>query len=541
MCLPSSEPLVAAGSRRLHSAALPRGPGHGATAVAPPSSSHALASAGGVPGRAAAAQGATHGPRSASRFTSGTRRLRCGTSLIPSGTVTVSVLVVEDDAALRRVIARLLAASGCVVDECDDGAEAASLVARAVHDVVLLDLGLPGKSGLDILRDRPAASRRPAIVVLSGSDDSTATIEAMRHGAYDFLVKPPDLDEVRATVIRAAGMAESGGDAASLPSEDEHGVLVGRTPAMREVFKLIGRVAATRVTVLINGESGTGKELVARAIHEASPNPRAPFIAVNCAALSAGLLESELFGHTRGAFTGAVADRAGRFEMAGEGTILLDEIGELDPALQAKLLRVLEQRRFERVGSTEVLRMQARVIAATNQDLVRAVAEGRFREDLLHRLEVVRIDLPPLRERVADIPILVERLCDRIASELGMSVTLGAGAMAALQNEPWPGNVRQLYNALQRAALVGQGVIMPEGLKTGASANGVPERATAPTHRASGPVRSLDDVERDHIAATLRRFGWHKRRSAEALGISRVTLDRKIARYGLTQDEESPS
>jgi DNA-binding NtrC family response regulator len=451
--------------------------------------------------------------------------------------VSGTVLVVEDDAALRRTLVLMLRTAGFSVTECGDGDDADAVLARHEHDVVLLDLGLSGKSGQELLADHAhGANHRPAFVVLSGQDDAEVTITAMKHGAYDYLLKPPDLDRLVASlqraiaIVRAEATSPDSASADRLPAEQR---LVGRTAPMREVFKTIGRVAGTRATVLVSGESGTGKELVARAIHAAGDRPDAPYIAVNCAALSGGLLESELFGHVRGAFTGAASDRSGRFAEAGDGTLLLDEIGELDAALQAKLLRVLEQRTFERVGDSRPTPVDARIIAATNRDLPAAVAAGTFRRDLLHRLDVVSIRLPPLRERMEDLPLLVERLLTRVATDLGLATQATDDAVARLMQHDWPGNVRELYNTLQRAALLCGGVITGEVLAA------LEARPPSAQPGAGGGIRSLDDVERDHIRATLRRFGWHKRRTAEALEISRVTLDRKIRRYELSPDEDA--
>jgi DNA-binding NtrC family response regulator len=283
--------------------------------------------------------------------------------------------------------------------------------------------------------------------------------------------------------------------------------------------------------VLVLGESGTGKELVARALHESGPTRDAPFVALNCAAVSSGLLESELFGHVRGAFTSAVADRPGRLEVAGEGTLLLDEVAELAPEIQAKLLRMLEQRTFERVGESTPRPVRARIIAATHRDLRREVEAGRFREDLYHRLRVVVLEVPPLRERLEDLEALVDRLLHRAARELDKPApSISPAAMARLRAHSWPGNVRELFNILQRAVVLAPGsLIGPELLQL------EPQLAAASPVEAA---RTLAQVERDHIARMLETNGWHKKRSAEQLGISRPTLDRKIRAYGLAREED---
>jgi two-component system, NtrC family, response regulator AtoC len=320
---------------------------------------------------------------------------------------------------------------------------------------------------------------------------------------------------------------------AEVASSYEVGAIVGRSAAIREVYKLIGAVSRSRATVLVAGESGSGKELVSRAIHYASEDRDKPFVAFNCTAFVHDLIESELFGHARGAFTGAVADKLGRFELAGTGTIFLDEIAELPLELQAKLLRVLQERSFERVGDARPIPLRARVIAATHCDLAAMVRAGRFREDLYYRLQVVEVRLPPLRDRREDIPLLVEALLGKIGQELHKPVRYVAPeAMARLQEYPWPGNVRELENALTRAAVLAQSDVLTLDLLPLASA-----AAGVPAPRSEDEVLlPLHEIERRHIERVLRHTGWNKRRASAVLAISRPTLDRKIEEYGLERE-----
>ena len=451
------------------------------------------------------------------------------------------VLVVEDDPSTRRTLERLMARAGHEAVCAADGIEGGELMASGNFDVVLLDLGLPGKGGLQLLAER-AGTRDdgPPVIVVSARDDLQSTVEAVQNGAYDYVIKPVDIEELMRVVARALSEREFREQLQGLqPDRVEEGpgqVLVGRTPAMREVFKSIAQLSRSRSNVLITGESGTGKELVARAIHAASC-PDEPFVAVNCAALASNLLESELFGHRRGAFTGAVADRAGRFEVAGKGTLLLDEIGEMQPELQAKLLRVLQERKFERVGESSSRPFEARLLAATHRDLETEVKSGRFREDLLYRLRVVEVALPPLRERAEDIPLLVERLLARAERELERPIrAISSEAVELLQKHSWPGNVRELYNVIQRAVVLARtDVITPDLVAlAGLEEPDENEPSTTPYQ-----ARTIADVEREHIRQTLRETGWNKKRSTELLGIARPTLDRKIKLYGLKRETDT--
>src|SRR5277367_1558490 len=374
-----------------------------------------------------------------------------------------AVLIADDDPAIRLVLRHRLEADGHRVDEAIDSASALAALRTNRFDVALLDIIMPGNGGLDVLSAAHSETIRTLIIAITAASTMNNAVEAMKRGAHDYLTKPfENLDLVAAAVGRAVEIAAQAADLTRLKDEVNRqlvgGEIIGRGPAMQEVYKLIGRMVNNDATVLLRGESGTGKELVARAIHFKSPRWRGPFVAVNCSAIPHGLLESELFGHERGAFTGATERRAGKVEQASGGTLFLDEIGDLPVELQPKLLRVLQEREFSRVGGFETLRMQARVIAATNQDLESAVAARRFREDLYFCLRVILIHLPPLRQRREDIAELTDYFVARAVRDMGSLVTaVSSVARAKLQAYDWPGNVRELENTMLRAALLAAG------------------------------------------------------------------------------------
>jgi DNA-binding NtrC family response regulator len=460
------------------------------------------------------------------------------------------VLVVDDERGIRRALEGLLRELGHEVETASDGAEALGRLRRGGIDLCLLDMGLPVLDGMGVLRGLSELDggrlARPAVIVVSARDDMASTVEAVRLGAYDYLLKPFDVDRLRLTVARALEQQQTSRALAHFIAEEKQAFsshqIVGRSEAIREVFKAIGAVAASRATVLVRGESGTGKELVARALHFAGERGEEPFVAVNCSAFARDLLESELFGHVRGAFTGAVGDKAGRLQLAGRGTLFLDEIGELPVELQAKLLRVLQERTFERVGDARPLRLEARVVAATHRDLGRMVAEGGFREDLYYRLKVLEIALPPLRERAGDIALLVEHLLGKIRRELHVGVrSVDAEAMRMLTAYAWPGNVRELENALTRACVLAKGeVVTAAHFDLGPPPSARDGGGAAPGGDGATALAPLREVERRHVARVLEHTGWNKRRACAILEIARPTLDRKIREYGLERPGGQP-
>ncbi|MGB5830919.1 MAG: sigma-54 dependent transcriptional regulator [Thiohalocapsa sp.] len=447
------------------------------------------------------------------------------------------MLIVEDDPALGQMLALHFEDEGCEVEVAATCALGLEQVGQGGFDLVLLDQQLPDGTGSDLLVELLAISPHLPVVMMTGQHDLELAIEAIQRGAADFVHKPVQTETLQRTVEglleqrRLARETAPRVQTASMPQRD----LIGRSSAMLAVSKAIALSARGSTTVLISGESGTGKEVVARLIHQHSGVPGA-FVAVNCAAIVDTLLESELFGHERGAFTGAQGKKLGKLELANDGTLFLDEVGELAPAVQAKLLRALQEHSFERVGGTETLTSNARIIAATNRDLMAEVSSGRFREDLAYRLRVVEIGMPPLRDRREDVPLLAEGLLARIAARLDKSApAISDAALDCLMSYDWPGNVRELENSLTRA-MVGarDGVITPDLLElpTTRSSRQGPETVDVE----DAVLRSLDDVEAEHIQRVLDHTRAHKARSCEILGISRPALDRKITKYGLNLD-----
>ena len=453
------------------------------------------------------------------------------------------ILIVDDDRSIRRTLEKFLGGEGFDVTTAQDAPGAITAAdGTDTIDVMLLDLGLPGGSGFDVLTALADRPRPPTIVVVTARDDMQSTVKAIQLGAYEYLVKPVDIDRLRLVVKNALESRQARDQLEQLVSSSttvpQVGDILGKSAKIRDVWKQIGAVSTTRAPVLISGESGTGKELVARAIHTASPDRDRPFVAVNCTALAPGVLESELFGHVKGAFTGAIADRPGRFELAGKGTLFLDEIAEIPLDLQAKLLRVLQERTFERVGDAKVLTLEARVVAATHRDLTQMVARGTFREDLFYRLRVVEIVLPPLRDRAGDIPVLVEGLLAKINRDLDKDVRyVTPAALARLQAYAWPGNVRELENMLTRAVVLSKSDVLDETLlPIGAAAPAGDAAAAGAEADAEGTLPTLREIERRHIIRVLAHTEWNKRRACAILDISRPTLDRKIEEYGLRRE-----
>jgi DNA-binding NtrC family response regulator len=437
------------------------------------------------------------------------------------------VLIVDDDCTVRESLRDALATDGLDVRCTESASGALASLDGYRPDVLLTDVRMPAMDGLELLAVLRERAPDIDVVLMTAFDDMATVVTAMRQGAADFLVKPLDVNDLRRTLARVLGDRRARGRALREPTPepgptDTH-ELVGHDPRMIEIFKLVGRVAASTTSVLVRGESGTGKELIARAIHRNSANAAEPFVPVNCTALPSTLLESELFGHVRGAFTGAHADRAGRFAQAGQGTIFLDEIGDTSAEFQSKLLRVLQEREFCPVGADRPINTKARVVAATHRDLEKLVAADRFRTDLYYRLVVVEIVIPPLRERVSDIPFLADHLLERAARSLDRArPVLADAALARLQAHDWPGNVRELENCLRRAVVLATGdVIRAEHIPLG------------PELERSADLLNLEAVERDHIGRVYTATGSHKSRTAEILGISRPRLDRLLRRHGI--------
>lgn len=437
-----------------------------------------------------------------------------------------SLLIVDDDPRILTTLAAVLTDAQTTVLTAGDAESALAVVAEESPGIVLTDLKMPGMSGLDLLKLLKERAPSLDVILMTAYDDLPTVAEAMREGAADFLVKPLDLHQLRNLLNRVfedrvarLRILEDGEETERSGATD---CLVGRDPQIVGIFKLVGQVSATRTNVVIRGESGTGKELIARSIHDASPWVDEPFVAVNCTALPATLLESELFGHLRGSFTGATSDRKGRFAVAGRGTIFLDEIGDTPPEFQAKLLRVLQEHEYYPVGADQPERAEARVVAATHRDLEKLVVAGQFREDLYYRLRVVEIRVPPLRERMGDVPLLAEHLLKKAAGITGSRpLVMSPETAETLMAHDWPGNVRELENTLTRAAVLATGdVIRPEHIEVGVSPS--PPR-----------LISLQELEREHVARVLAATGGHKSRSAGILGVSRPRLDRMIERFGL--------
>jgi DNA-binding NtrC family response regulator len=446
--------------------------------------------------------------------------------------------VVDDEAPARKGLATLLAGWGYGVEEAADGEEALEKARAAQPAVVITDVVMPKLDGLALLQTLREELPFAMIILVTGQGSIETAVAAMREGAYDFLTKPVDLARLKILIPKAAEKAEAVREVALLRRRVKQvwgvGKLVGTSPAMQEVYRLIDLAAPTPAPVLITGESGTGKELVARTLHEQSPRAQGPFVAVNCAAIPETLLESEIFGHEKGAFTGALERRAGCFELAHEGTLLLDEIAEMSPATQAKFLRILQDNVLRRLGGRTEIKVDVRVIAATNRDPVEAMQSGRFREDLYYRLNVVTIAVPPLRARHEDIPLLIAAFIEEFNAKYDKQIkSVDKAALAVLIGHGWPGNVRELRNAIERAVIVcEEPLITAAHLPSPAVARVGP--SAADTNSVAIPVgTSLDDAEKDLILRTLSHSGNNKTQAARILGISLKTLHNKLRRYDL--------
>ena len=452
------------------------------------------------------------------------------------------ILIVDDDVAHRAMLRTLIAAWGANVDEAGDGGEAIALSRETPYDIILMDVLMPEVDGISALQAIKSYNPSIPVLIMTAFSKVESAVEALKSGAYDYLSKPLDFDVLKLTLSRALDHVslkyENQSLKAQLGSFDTGGI-IGSSPAMRKLLEMLVMVAPSDATVLVAGESGTGKELIARAIHGNSRRNSGPFVAVNCAALSENLLESELFGHEKGAFTGADKRREGHFAHADGGTLFLDEIGEISAAMQVKLLRVIQEREFQRVGGDQNVRVDVRLVAATNKDLEKEVEAGNFRQDLFFRLNVVTLDMPTLRERVEDIPLLAAHFLS-IFSEKNHKQIKGftPSAMDCLLKHSWPGNVRELENVVERAVvlLVGEYISERELPPALLPCDGKDGQAGAAPASLAG--MSLDEVERLAILETLDSCGGNKSEAARRLGVTRKTLHSKLARYGLSAQDE---
>ena len=446
-----------------------------------------------------------------------------------------TILIVDDDRPQRDGLQRALADRYDVL-VADEAQKASAILEAQPVDVLLTDLRMPGEDGLKLLRRAGSLSNPPVSIMMTAYGSIENAVEAMKAGAYHYVTKPVNLDELDLIIGRALKSRKIEAENANLHEQldQKFGLenLIGQSPSMLQMFDIIRQVAPTRASVLITGETGTGKELVAHALHNLSPRKAGPFVAVHAAALPTTLLESELFGHEKGAFTGAVERRAGRFEMADGGTIFLDEVGELEPAMQVKLLRVLEERRFERVGGNKTIEVDVRLVAATNRDLKKMVAEGKFRDDLFYRLSVVTVNLPPLRERRDDVPLLVTAFNRQYSEENNTPVRdITQETINLLMAYDWPGNVRELRNAVEQMVVLARGERLtvrdiPAAIRSGADLTKI--SVVRP-----GVTMTVEEAERQLIIQALKDTEGNRTKAAEKIGMSRRTLHRKLKEYHL--------
>lgn len=444
----------------------------------------------------------------------------------------VDLLLVDDEAEFRETAAEYFRRRGYHVEEADCGETALQRVQKNDFDVAIVDINMPGMTGIELLETLKADDSNTEVIMLTGGATIENAVESMKQGAYDYVTKPVKMSKLDTIIQKAYTASRLKKENKNLKRLFAHqsnpANMVGESQAMKEVFRLIERIAGTDKPILIQGESGTGKELVARALHRDSPLADKPLVVVNCAALPEALLESELFGHERGAFTGAVATKPGLFEIADGGTLFIDEFGDLAGPLQAKLLRVLEDGSLRRVGSVKERKVKVRIIAATNRDMAREVTEGRFREDLYYRINVLAINLPPLRERDGDVRLLAQHFA-------GKGWKIEEHVLPLLESYSWPGNIRQLYNAIERAKILApDDQIIAENL---------PQEVTAGTQQlrktTAGSNVDLETLNRIHVEETFQRYKGNKTRTARALGIGRRSLYRLLEKYGITDPVEA--
>ena len=452
------------------------------------------------------------------------------------------ILVVDDEKSLREVLSIMLKRAGYTVTEASDGDEAIGHVNKEIYDLVITDLRMPKADGMDVLKAVKSSSPDTVVLVITAFATSDSAVEAMKQGAYDYLTKPFQVDEVQLIIRNALEKRRLSTEnmllKREMASQSSFAKIVGQSEAMQKVFDVVKKVADAKSNILICGESGTGKELVARAIHYNSARSAMPFVAVNCSAVPETLLESELFGHVKGSFTGAISNKAGLFEVANGGTIFLDEIGDTTPTIQVKLLRVIQEREFRRVGGNQDIKVDVRVIAATNRDLEKAVAEGTFREDLYYRLDVIPIRLPPLRLRTGDIPLLVTHFLEKFSQEGSKPVpTLSQEAMHVLLEHEWRGNVRELENLIERVVAFSSG-----GPVTDADVRGWLHRSVTP-QQPGLPTDLPDDgldlealingIEKDLLMKALERSKWVKKKAARLLRLNTRSFRYRLEKYAI--------
>jgi two-component system response regulator AtoC len=451
------------------------------------------------------------------------------------------ILIIDDERSLLESLEMFLVEKGYTVQSALDAAEGLRKCGVFDPQVIILDIRLPDMNGLDVLQELIRQGRRH-IIIITAFHDMDITIKAMKLGAFDYIPKPIDVEELDRVVDKALKSINSSLKAEMVLIDPlatfVEGTIIGISTEMKEIFKTIGVLSENRVTVLIEGETGTGKELIARAIHNNSPFKEHPYRAINCSTIVGTLLESELFGHEKGSFTGASASKKGKFELAGHGTIFLDEIGEVPYELQAKLLRFLQEKEFERLGGEKRIKSNARVIAATNRNLWEMIPKGTFREDLYYRLNVASIKVPPLRDRKQDIPLLVDHIIRKINAELGKGIRKVEGAtLERMMVYDWPGNVRELQNVLTHGVINAQGEIILEELIAPLLGK-KPASLTIPENPLMDKGRNLKELEKDYIVDILNQTHWHLGRTCEQLGISRPTLRHKMKMYGLSLDRK---
>jgi DNA-binding NtrC family response regulator len=447
-----------------------------------------------------------------------------------------TILIIDDDVSFGESLEIFLSEYDYNILRATDGSMGIKMLESEHPDLVITDLKMPGSDGIDVLKKSKEIDENIPVVLITAFDDMETTIKAMQLGAYDYIEKSLELERIKAIVKRALESKSLSDRLVIAFTEDSkefslENSLIGKTPEMKEIVKNVGKISSNRVNVLIQGESGTGKELITKIIHYTGITKRHPFIPVNCTALSENLLESELFGHVKGSFTGAIRDKKGKFELAGEGTIFLDEISEISPNLQVKLLRVLQEREFEKVGGEAAIPLRARLVTASNRNLEQMVKEGTFREDLYYRLKVFTIDIPPLRERRDDIPGLVVHFLKKINKELHKNIwKIPYDVMEMLQRHDWIGNVRELENTLLQAVVLAKGDVLEKEF--------ILLKETS--HLRDGTFNdsrlSLAEVEKRHIKLVLDAVEWDKREASRILGIAKTTLYNKIETYGLTSD-----